>query len=285
MNGLLGIVILNYNTWDESIKCITSIVDNYTGKKKIYLVDNCSTIQVSQSQLLEIVKFEEVVMINNVENRGYSAGNNIGIHKAIDDNCDYIMICNSDIIFIDNSLELMVKYIENNPRVGIVGPQIYDENFQLQPFYMLCELTGIGKLKNMCLHTPASNFFGNFERKFIRYDELTEPKKVFGVSGCCFLMSYECADYLYPLDERTFLYEEEYIIGERLKTTSFDTVIIPNTHVVHLHGVSTGGMSAFSYNCLIKSEQIYLKYYVKSNVLIRGIIYLIRIVCRRRYIK
>ena len=82
---------------------------------------------------------------------------------------------------------------------------------------------------------------------------------------------------MYPLDERTFLYEEEYIIGARLEKSCFDCFIIPNTHVIHAHGVSTGGVTPFSYQCLIESEQLYLKEYLHSNWCIRKLILLIRI--------
>ena len=38
---------------------------------------------------------------------------------------------------------------------------------------------------------------------------------VYHVSGCCFLMNRKAAETLYPLDENTFLYDEELIIGIR----------------------------------------------------------------------
>lgn len=274
---MLGIVILNYNTWDKSIICIDCINKNYDCEKtKIYLIDNASKIRPKDEVLEQINKFTNVELIYSELNKGYSAGNNIGIRRALDDGCQNILICNSDIVINDNSINIMKNYMNDNLQVGIVGPQIYDCNDDLQPFYMLKKLTAVGKLKNMMLKTPIRRLFASFEKSFIRTEVLEEPIKVFGVSGCCFMLSRECAEFLFPWDERTFLYEEEYIIGVRLESTNFEVHIIPNTHVIHEHGASTGGMSDFSYKCLIESEQIYLKDYLHTGFVMRKLIYAIR---------
>lgn len=282
---MLGIVILNYNTWMETMSCINS-VKKYVKliDYKIYVIDNKSIVKPSEKEMKYLKSMEMVELIFSKENKGYSAGNNIGIKYALDDGCTTILICNSDILFVDNSLEIMQSYLEKNKMVGIVGPQIYNSKNEFQPFYMLSKLTGIGKFKNMFLKTPLKFLLRNFEKNFIRKNTLEVPMKVFGVSGCCFLMSKKCAEFLYPLDENTFLYEEEYIIGSILEKSDFEVHIIPNTHVIHVHGVSTKGISEFSYNCLIESEQYYLKEYLHTNIVFRKILFLIRKILKRRHV-
>lgn len=282
---MLGIVILNYNTWFESLHCIESILENYDLDCMIYLVDNCSAVEMPLAVKEKLKKFQNIKMIFAVKNRGYSAGNNLGIAEALRDACDNILICNSDIIFIDKSIKIMETFLKSNANVGIVGPQIYNSEDVFQPFYMLSKLTGIGKLQNMILHTPLRKTQEKFKKNFIREVELVESMEVFGVSGCCFLMSRECAEFLYPLDEHTFLYEEEYIIGVRLEKSNFKIYIVADTHVLHLQGVSTGGMSEFAYDCLIESEQYYLKEYLNCNFLLRNLIFFIRKTRRKKMTK
>lgn len=282
---MIGIIILNYNTWQESLDCIDSINEFCDEEVKLYLVDNNSTLQPSSDQINSIYRKKNVELIKVKENRGYSAGNNVGIKKALEDNCSYIMICNSDIIFVDNTISKLFHYMRENKHVGIVGPQIYNKDNMFNPFYMICPLTATGKIKNMLLHTPVAVLFKNFEKSFIRKKELIVPMEVFGVSGCCFMVSRECAEYLYPLDERTFLYEEEYIIGAIMRKSPLSIHIIPDTKIIHAHGKSTGGMTKFTYGCLIESEQLYLKEYMKSNLLIRKLIYIIRKIMWLKYKK
>ena len=283
---MLAIVILNYNTWTETCDCIQSIKcyapsHNY----KIYVVDNASSEKIPPHIYESINGDEKIELLWNCDNKGYAAGNNVGIKKALEDNCSCCLICNSDVRFVDDSINKMCFFQHTTTDAGIIGPQIYDVNGRFQPFYMMCKLTGIGKLKNMALHTPFRVFFKDFEHRFILKHEIDSPQKVFGVSGCCFLISRECLDYLYPLDENTFLYEEEYIIGVRIEKSPYNAYIIPNTHVIHAHGASTGGMNEFSYNCLIKSEQYYLKEYINEIIFVRYIILIIRLLLRHFIVK
>jgi hypothetical protein len=283
---MLGIVILNYNTWIDTIECIKSIYRNLKGETcKIYVVDNDSSQKPLPSIMDYIHRLDNIQLIVASSNRGYSAGNNIGIKQAMLDGCDYILISNSDILFVDNSILIMRDYLASNNEVGIVGPQVYNIAGDFQPFYMLSKLTVIGKLKNMFLQTPLSFFFKEFKKKYICDLEISKPQQVFGVSGCCFMMSRACAEYLYPLDERTFLYEEEYIIGVRMEKSFMQVHIIPNTHIIHAHGNSTGGMTYFTYNCMVKSEQLYLREYLHCSKLTCLLMLCLRKILQIKYIK
>lgn len=276
---MIGIIILNYNTWNETKKCVNSIIDHLNIKKdnyRIYIVDNCSTVQISSEDKAEYEKDERITLLFSKQNRGYSAGNNIGIKKAIEDECQYVLICNSDILIVDDSIKMMKEYLDVHENTIIVGPEIYNVDNDFQSIYMLKRLDAVGKIKNMMLSTPFKCFFKKFEKSFIRREPLKSPIKVFGVSGCCFMMSRKGLELLYPLDERTFLYEEEYIIGTIVKKTKFDIYVIPNTHVIHAHGVSTGGMTPYTYTCLINSEQLYLKEYLNERDMLCKLILVIR---------
>lgn len=280
---LIGIVILNYNTWSETIKCIESITTFSNDENvHIYVVDNYSPQKPTAEELATLQSYKNAEIIFHDKNNGYSAGNNIGLKKALDEGCDYYLISNSDILFVDNSISAMRTFLDENVDAGVVGPQIYNVEDKFEPIHMLTKLTGWGKIKNMLTHTPLRVLVKDFEQTFIRDKELEAPLKVFGVSGCCFMVSRKCMEQLYPLDERTFLYEEEYIIGALLENLTYNAYVIPGTHVIHAQGLSTGKVSKFSYRCLIESEQIYLRDYLHTNVLVRYILLLIRQVILKR---
>ena len=278
---MIGIVILNYNTWDETIRCISSIIQHTTSKYKIYVVDNCSIRKPTIEQEIEINKYAR--LIYNYVNTGYAAGNNIGLKAAYDDDCDQMLICNSDIEFVDDSITKLSDFAKLDDQVGIVGPLIYNPEGKFQPIYMLSKLTAWGKIQNMFLHTRLNKLFGKFENSFIRHEPVSKPLQTFGLSGCCFLITHIGYESCFPFDENTFLYEEEYILGCRLEEKSLKAYIVPNTYVVHAHGKSTGGINEFSYKCLIDSEQYYLKEYIGSTIFIRKLIYLMRKVNWLRY--
>ncbi len=75
------------------------------------------------------------------------------------------MICNSDILFVDDTIEKMLDFINLHSKCGIVGPQIYDKDNRLNPFYMLVKLDFEGKIKNMLLKVPLINLcLRNFKK-------------------------------------------------------------------------------------------------------------------------
>ena len=98
---MLGIIILNYQTWEISIRCMESIKDTIGEiPYHIYLVDNASPILMPEICQNYLAKHRETVsFLQAAENRGYAAGNNIGIRQALDDHCEYLLITNNDIVF------------------------------------------------------------------------------------------------------------------------------------------------------------------------------------------
>lgn len=242
---------------------------------KIYVVDNHSSVVETESQKAEFQKLK-VDLIYSKENSGYAAGNNIGLKKAYIDGCDLFLISNSDILITDQSIDRMCDFSQKMENVGVVGPLIYDENGKQQPIHMLTKLTAIGKIKNMMLSTPLRTLVKDFQKKFVMYETPIEPMKVFGVSGCCFLVTRDCYEKAFPFDENTFLYEEEYILGCKLEEKNIDAYILPQAKVIHFGGGSTNGMSEFSYNCFMRSEQYYLKEYLHSGWALRKLIWIMR---------
>ena len=272
---MLGIVILNYNTWNETIQCVESI-RQYTGTPhRIYVVDNLSAVKATEEQITRL-RGMEIEIIYNTSNSGYAAGNNVGLKRAYEDGCGQFLISNSDVLVEDDSIYRLCDFARKTPGAGVVGPLIYDTGGQRQPIHMLSKLTAAGKIKNMLLSTPLRSLFRKFEKSFVMRERPEHPMKVFGVSGCCFLVTRECYEKVFPFDEHTFLYEEEYILGCRMEQAGIDAYIYPDAHIIHAEAVSTGGMSAFSYKCLVESEQYYLKEYLGINGLLRKMIKALR---------
>ena len=92
--------------------------------------------------------------------------------------------------------------------------------------------------------------------------------KVFHVSGCCFMMDRKTAEFLYPLDENTFLYDEELIIGIRMEQANKQTWYDGKAVVEHHHGYTTQKNSVFVQKCIRDSEQYYCREYLRTSKLV-----------------
>ena len=263
---MIGIIILNYNSWEQARQCINSILKAEDRIKiNIYLVDNASTKR-PENEILEFLKNNKVTLISNPDNKGYAAGNNVGTRCALNDGYEAILISNSDIIFYKNSISVLYEYLQKHPTVGIVGPKIkrLDGTTQRE-----CMAMKTGLKEKYLLRTRLKIFFPRFNQQYWgrQHDYEKDIFQVYAVLGCCFMISELCAKDITPLDEHTFLYEEELILGILMEQKGWKTVYNPQSIVLHKHEVSTGGIrnNPFAYTCQICSEIYYCKMYLGTT--------------------
>ena len=262
---MIGIIILNYITWSDTERCIHSI---YAGEKggdsliHIYVVDNASP-DPAPPDLQELFHRNDITYIQSEENIGYAAGNNLGIRRAVEDGCGRILITNSDVCFTEGCISGMAAYLHTHPGVGIVGPKILDAEGNIQKS-CLCRRTGIKE--KYLVRTRLNVIFRRQHRTYFGLDrDYDKTFSVYAVSGCCFMISPECVRDVFPFDEGTFLYEEEYILGIRMERAGYETHYNPACVIRHLHGNSTGRVKPFAYLCETTSEIYYCRKYLQAK--------------------
>ena len=261
---MVGIVILNYNSWADTVACVDSI---HEAEKKlefrIYLVDNCSPVR-PEPGVLESLDKKGVIFIQNERNAGYSAGNNIGIKRALEDGCEEILISNSDVRYETESISELQAYLQDHPDVGIVGPKIFLRDGSIQKE---CMMRKTGVREKYLLRTRFYLFFPKLNNSYWgrEHDYESEIFQVYAVMGCCFMFSRKCALDVTPLDENPFLYEEELILGISMEKKGWKTVYDPSSVIHHLHGNSTEKVKAFAYTCNICSEIYFCRQYLNMK--------------------
>ena len=273
----IGFVILNYNSWNQTYECLESIQkSNISIDYKIYLVDNCSSDEMPNSVLLQISKYD-IIYLKTDSNRGFSAGNNVGLKKAIEDKCDYYVISNNDVVLCHGVIEKLIDDFALENDVGIVGPRVNLPDGNMQETHLGCKMTLKGKYLYLLRKTPLRLISKKFVSDYIISEEQIEPRFVYGVSGCFFLIRKECLENVGLLDEGTFLYEEENILSVKMENNHWKTIYDPTVSILHNHGQSTK-QKAFAYSCQIESEVYYCKQYLHNSKFLIFPLYLIRVV-------
>lgn len=262
---MLGIVILNFNTFSKTIMCINSIIANIKIDYHIYLVDNKSE-DLSGEKLLNIYSnYKSISVILAKNNGGYSYGNNLGITRAITDKADVVLIANSDVIFKNNSIEEMYNSILLEESIGIVGPRIKSRDNKDMQFFRrkltyynnlinkkpICSFSNILKLNN------NREICHNMENSFIFYGM---------VSGCCFMIKTKVLKLIGLLDENVFLFHEEDILAYKMESINLYTKYEPKAIIIHDHSsaISKKG-SAFERYHRSRSSIYVLKKYAKTG--------------------
>lgn len=229
----LNCVILNYNDGDTVSK-LTEMIGGYEILEQIVVVDNASTDD-SLEKLWKL-QDEKIRVIRAEKNGGYGAGNNLGVKYAVEKNgATHVLIANPDVAFSENTLLRMLKIFEKHHDVGVVTAAMEDVRYETMcngwPLRSFAgELLSMGpvsrRLLGRFLEYPGSRFQG---RKAAYVDVVHGSMLM--VAADKFL---ECGGY----DEGIFLYQEEAVLGRRMKNCGFRTVLLLNCSYRHEHSVS-----------------------------------------------
>ncbi len=239
---ILSIIIVNYNTKDVLRDCLNSIVSSkFNFPFEVFVIDNASDESISS--LSE--EFASFHFIQNASNFGFAFANNVGIAKAAG---KYVLLLNPDTIVNSDSLQPMIKYLDEHTDVGIVGCKIFDScggiehsthSFPtlLKEFIHANEFFKIFVSYNSFIGTLIKRYFKlKSTESYWNHDSIRE---VDHVTGACMMVKKEAIDKVGLLDEAFFLYNEEVEWSYRMKQVGYKSVFLPDSSIIHLFGQST----------------------------------------------
>ncbi len=259
-----GIVVLNYNDYEGTRDFIYQIKD-YDNIDKIVIVDNCSTDESGDK--LKHFKSEKISVILSEENKGYAAGNNIGIKYLINKfKVRYVIVSNPDIIIKEDAICECLKFLENNKGYAIATVKMIEKNnshtsiaWKLPNFLDCILLTFplISKIANCRLNYPKEYFN-------------TKVSDVEVVPGSFFVARGKYIEDVEYMDEETFLYCEENILGYKLKSKGYKLAVINSNEYIHNHSITInknikGKIEKFK--ILNRSRIVYVEKYLKVGAL------------------
>ena len=86
----VAVIILNYNSSADCRKCVADLKQQEGVELEIIIVDNCSRKEDALA-VAQLATAEGCTFIAAKENRGYNAGNNIGLRYTIEILKNYIV--------------------------------------------------------------------------------------------------------------------------------------------------------------------------------------------------
>lgn len=217
--------ILVYNSPLQQIRtaidCLTA-----DGVGKIYLVYNGP-----QKGYITAEQFPEAEIIIT-ENRGYGAGHNVALRKALDSGSRYHLVMNADVRWEGNVVRAMTAYMDNHPDAGLMSPRTIHPDGNLQ---YTCRLLPT-PLDMILRRLPLSFLFKRRMRAYLLADK--NPDRILGVSyllGSFLLFSTEALRKAGLFDERFFMYPEDIDISRRIRAAGRDVLYWPMASVIHDH--------------------------------------------------
>lgn len=219
----VSIVLLAYNKLDYTKQCLDGLIKNTDPSSfELIIIDNGSTD--STEEYLSKIKNENIIVVRNEDNIGFVNACNQGAHFA---NCENIVFLSNDTIPLEGWLEEMIKTIEEEPLVGIVGAKL------IYPSGILQEAGGI-------IWSDGNGW--NYGRGDNPYKpEYNFIKEVDYCSGACLLVKKWIFNEVGGFDTRySPAYYEDADLCFAVRNLGYRVLYNPKVNIIHYEGVTTG---------------------------------------------
>ena len=249
----IGVVVLNYNGWKDTTHCLDSLIQLSPSPRWIVVVDNASSNDsvarisawfednvekgasvIAKKSLALSDNFDpaRVCLVLNDENRGYAAGNNVGLKLLLNQGARACWVLNNDTIVMRNTLGELWKRFTESSRPGLCGAMIryFDEPEVVQCLGggAFSPVTGLSRLagKGMSVH----------EARRLAAEEVERGLDF--VYGASVLVSRAFIETVGFMDERYFLYceEQDWALAARGR---FELLYAPGAELLHREGRSS----------------------------------------------
>ena len=256
-----GIVILNYNDYENTIKMLEQIMD-YKCLSKIVVVDNCSTDESLEK--IRLFESKKIIVLESSQNKGYAYGNNLGLkYLEKETNCELAIISNPDVVVSESVIEALIQDMKKDETISFLGPKVLEYG----------HISKGWKLPSFASELVSTmNYFNRFSFKLQRYKDSYYQEKLCDVEvihGCFFMARLKDFKKIKYFDPHTFLYYEENILGYKARAKAMRVVVDTSLSVQHMGSLTVDKSlkKIKKYKALKKSMFYYEKEYRHLNIL------------------
>lgn len=253
-NGLtIGIILVNFNGFEDTIECLRSLEAVTYENKKIYVVDNASIVKPSEAQL-EYIKAQSVY-IPSKENLGFSGGNNLGISKAIEDGCGFVLLLNNDTTVEKGFLEPLMEAANQNHKLGCVIGRIM---FYSDP-KIVWYAGGVYNEKT------AQVCHSGWGKDYSEIELTDQSRDVTFATGCMMLIPADVIRKVGMLSEEYFLYAEDTDYCCRILKAGLRIFYCKDSVIYHKISRSTGELSSNTQYYMLRNNLIIIRKYGENK--------------------
>ena len=219
----VGAVIVDFHAESALSDCVDSLVLN--GVEDLVVVENGTPGSTRAALTGRGVRLVEPGL-----NLGYGRGANRGV--ALIKDKDLILISNPDVIVHHDAVATLVRALDAQPRVALVGPQIRRPDASVYPSHRVFPnfwLAGLHAiLAPLWPSNPATR----------RYRSRHDDGSVDWVSGACFMVRAGAFEEVGGFDERYFMFAEDMTLCWDLRQRGWGIAAVDDAVVTHVEGLS-----------------------------------------------
>jgi hypothetical protein len=264
----LSIIVLNWNTAEETLACLESIYSQQRRHEiEVIVADNASS---DCSRTVVPARFPQATLVVHSTNLGFCAGNNRAIPAT---SGRYVLFLNSDTVVTEGALDRLIDFADANPDVGIVGPKLLNLDGSLQYSCRQFPNLGAGFFRN----TPLGRLLpkNRFTTDYLMSDwDHASVRDVDWVSGAALMIRREALDTLKGFDEDYYMYCEDVDLCYRAHQEGWRVVYYPDAVIYHIIGRASNKVpTRMTYMFHRSMYRFYRKHYAKTTpIYVRPII-------------
>ncbi len=230
----VSVVIVVWNAKTYVLDCLNSLRDwcakAYTD---VVIVDNASTD--GTAELVEEM-FPEFKLIRNPTNLGFAKANNIALAQCTG---EFVCLVNSDVKFTSDCITPILKYMEANPKVSLLGPKMLSADGKTAMRSTLrfptvwntfCRAIGLDMV------FKGSRLFGGFLMSDFDH-QTTSPVEV--LAGWFWVARRGAIEQVGMLDTQFFMYWEDMDWCYRFWQAGERVVFFAGAEAIHYGGASS----------------------------------------------
>jgi GT2 family glycosyltransferase len=254
----IAVAIVNYNTRQDLGACLASL--KLDPPSELVVVDNAST-----DDSVEMVRadYPWVILHANKRNLGYGSAANQAVTAC---HAQYVLLLNSDTILQHGALEALIHYLDENPRVAIVGPRILNLGGTLQPSCFpfptpVDAFLDVSNLSRLVHYVPI------LRESYLRTWSHTQARQVPWVCGAALAIRRSAFEVVGGFDASFFMYFEEVDLCYRLACAGWEIHFAPVADVIHTGGKSTQQQRVdMTVQFFVSLAQFYRRHYSKIRM-------------------
>ncbi len=249
----VSVIIVVWNAQKYVMECLDSLREHCGSiGSEVIIVDNASSDGTPD---LVAARFPEFRLIRNAENLGFAKANNIGIAES---SGQYICLVNSDVKFTGDCISPILKYLEENPDVAMLGPQMLAANGEVRRSTMrfptiwnlFCRAIGLD-----VLFKDSRLFGGQLMRDFDH--KTTTPVEV--LNGWFVVTRRDVLERVGLLDPQFFMYGEDVEWCYRFHRAGEKIVFFAGAEAIHYGGASSANAPLHFYLEMLRANWQYWK--------------------------
>lgn len=222
-------VILNYKSFQDTIKVADEILSMEQDSFHIVVVDNASPNK-SFASLYDYYKGNNKVdVISSGENGGYAKGNNYGLRYAKRYNPEFACVINNDVHFSLSTIQNLIQIYGLLTNPAFISPVQKLPDGTIASFSKLDYPSFVADFRSYTfLFQPPRHIYSSNTK----FDNV---QKVWYVPGAFLFIRYSVFEKIGFFDESTFLYGEENFTACRVRKHGLQNYIILDEFYLHDH--------------------------------------------------